>query len=44
MLVFDFAGFRGACMCVCVCAVGKEERREFKNDGVAFANHSPGVH
>ena len=23
---------------------GKGERKEFKNDGVAFANHSPGVH
>ena len=31
-------------LCVYVCArEGKEERREFENDGIAFANHSPDV-
>ena len=32
-------------LCVYVCArKGKEERRKFENDRVAFGNHSPGVH
>ena len=45
MLVFDFWRRSVVHLCVYVCArEGKEERRELKNDGVAFANHSPGVH
>ena len=44
MLLLDFGGVLW-CIYVYVGArEGKEEGREFKSDGVAFANHSPGFH
>ena len=42
-LIRFLAEFRGVFMCVCVCSEGEEEERVLKK-GVAFANHSPGVH
>ena len=45
MLLLDFWWSSVVHLCVYVCArEGTEEGREFKNDVVAFANHSPGVH
>ena len=45
-LIVFLAEFRCAfTVCAYVCArEGKGESKECKNDGVAFANHSPGVH
>ena len=45
MIVFKFWRSSVVHLCVNVCArADKEERKKFKNDEVAFENHSPGVH
>ena len=43
-LIRFLADFSGVFMCVCVSAGGQRKGEEFKNEGVAFANHSQGVH